>query len=114
MVARHAGPRALPPFARRVCATRGHHAVPTRGYLARIFLEIRRIEPAAQENAARFAKGSSPGAQPPFRSRFSARAPPSPYSAAARSMQRSLLARRIRRTLFAAPAYRELDCAGTG
>src|ERR1700733_11876715 len=111
MVARHAGPRALPQFARPVFGACGRDAVSARRYLARIFLEIRRVEPSAQENAACLAKGSSPRAQPAFRSRLPARAPPSPYSAAARSVQRSLLARRIRRTLLAAPAYRELDRA---
>ena len=107
VVAAHAGPRALSRAARRVFVARGRDALSPRRHLARIFHQIRRIEPAAQENAARLAEDSPPFAQPPLRSRVQARPPGGRHAAAARPVQRSLLARRFRRPLFAAPAHRE-------
>src|ERR1700734_3215401 len=93
--------KSLPRADRRVRKPSGRLALPARRHLEEFFLEILRVESAAQENAACFGESSPPGSKPPSRQGVSSRPQRSQDSRTAQPMQRCLLARYFRRTLLA-------------
>src|SRR5580704_4376578 len=74
--------------------------------MARFLHQVSGIELAAQEDAARLPETTPHREKPPPGRDFSARARPGAAEPAAFAMQRRLLARNFRRTVFTAPAHR--------
>src|ERR1700683_3921279 len=114
MGAAHTRAKSLPRAERGIREPSGGPAFPARRHLEKFLLEVLRIESSAQENAACFGEGPQPGPKPPARQAISRRSGPGQNARAARPMQRCLLARDFRGTVFAPSEDGALAFTGAG
>src|SRR4029077_14058331 len=104
MVAADGGAQPLQRSDEGIRLAHGRTSVPARRHLAQFFHQVLRIEPAAQEDAARVREGSPVGGPSPIRQSVSGGARKSHDASAAQPVQRCVLARGFWGTLFPASA----------